>query len=86
MVHSSHQPCGLQSMAVYVKCILHVKIPCEGRERRDLINNKIQYDKILLNLFIFRWVLESDNYRYIYITVLLYILVILYLSPAFDFA
>jgi hypothetical protein len=32
--HGSHQPCGLLSMAVYVKCVLHVKIPCKGRDRR----------------------------------------------------
>lgn len=84
--HSSHQPCGLLSMAVYVKCALRVKIPCKGRDRGDLINNdKVQYDKILLSLFILKWLLESYNYRCIYTTVFLHILVILYLFPAFDF-
>lgn len=49
-------------------------------------NDKIQCDKVLLNIFILRWLLESYSYRCINITVLLYIFVILYLFPAFDFA
>lgn len=46
-------------MADQVTYILHVKIPCKRGNMRDLINNvKIHYGKLLLNLFIFRWLLE----------------------------